>query len=142
MIEYIYSKVEPQKILHMIHRIKSELHHTERKNIVSEENFIQCSFLVLSKGKTFKPHKHITKQKSFKEMIAQESWVVIKGKVKCIFYDINDEILCEKILNQGDASFTLYGGHNYEVLEEGTIVYEYKTGPYEGIEMDKVFIGE
>lgn len=142
MIECVYSQLNPQKLLHMIHRPNEESKNQERKNIVSEENFIQCSFLSLPKGKTFKPHKHITKAKVFEEMIAQESWVVIRGKVKCIFYDTDDTILCEKILNPGDASFTLYGGHNYEVLEDDTIVYEYKTGPYEGVEMDKVFIGE
>ena len=44
------------------------------------------------------------------------------------------------ILEAGDASFTLYGGHTYEILDEGTIVYEYKTGPYEGQALDKTFI--
>ena len=39
-----------------------------------------------------------------------------------------------------DASFTLYGGHNYLFLEDNTIVYEYKTGPYKGQSMDKVFL--
>ena len=48
--------------------------------------------------------------------------------------------LIEEILNQGDASFTLYGGHNYQILEDDTIVYEYKTGPYEGQKLDKTFI--
>ena len=45
-----------------------------------------------------------------------------------------------EILNVGDASFTLEGGHNYEILEDNTLVYEYKTGPYEGQEFDKIFI--
>ena len=31
---------------------------------------------------------------------------------------------------------------NYIILEDDTIVYEYKTGPYEGQEMDKVFLEE
>ena len=43
------------------------------------------------------------------------------------------------ILNAGDSSFTLEGGHTYEILEDDTLVYEYKTGPYEGQEKDKVF---
>lgn len=56
-------------------------------------------------------------------------------------YDIdNKTILATPILEAGDASFTLYGGHTYEILEENTIVYEYKTGPYEGQELDKRFI--
>jgi hypothetical protein len=60
--------------------------------------------------------------------------------VKCIFYDIDDTILTEPILYVGDASFTLEGGHNYVILEEETLVYEYKTGPYEGQKFDKTFI--
>ena len=28
----------------------------------------------------------------------------------------------------------------YEILEENTVVYEYKTGPYTGVENDKVFL--
>jgi cupin fold WbuC family metalloprotein len=110
-----------------------------RKDIVSEENFIQCSALNLEKGKTFKPHKHIWKERT-RNIIAQESWIVIKGSVKCIFYDLDDKILAEPILKTGDASFTLEGGHNYLILEDNTLVYEYKTGPYEGQLMDKKFI--
>lgn len=138
-MEKIYSKKEPGKLLHIIYR-KEDM--TEgRIDIVSEDNFIQCSSLNLKEGKTFKPHRHIWKERT-RNVIAQESWVVIQGKVKCIFYDLDDEILCEPILNVGDASFTLEGGHNYLILEDNTLVYEYKTGPYEGQEFDKIFINE
>ena len=49
-------------------------------------------------------------------------------------------LLATPILKQGDASFTLYGGHTYEILENDTLVYEYKTGPYEGQRLDKEMI--
>lgn len=133
----IFSKVEKDKLLHIINRL-DEI--TTRSEVVPENNFIQCATLKMEKGKTFRPHKHIVKERHYFEQIAQESWVVIKGSVKCIFYDIDDSIIAEEILNQGDASFTLYGGHNYEILEDNTIVYEYKTGPYEGQKLDKTFI--
>ena len=94
----------------------------------------------MPKDKTFPPHRHITKERTYKEQIAQESWVVISGRVKCILYDIDNTIIATPILEAGDASFTLYGGHTYEILEEDTIVYEYKTGPYEGQKLDKEFI--
>jgi len=81
------------------------------------------------------------RERHYEKQIAQESWVVIKGKVQLFFYDIDGTLLRDDlILNAGDASFTLYGGHTYKILEEDTIVYEYKTGPYEGQELDKVFI--
>ena len=136
-MEKIYSKIEPNKLLHVINRI-SDI--KERTILIPDDNFIQCATLKMKKGKTFEPHKHITKDRHYPEQIAQESWVIIKGSVKCIFYDIDDNIIAEPILKEGDASFTLYGGHTYEILEDNTLVYEYKTGPYEGQKLDKVFI--
>tara|TARA_R100001594_G_scaffold115335_3_gene150227 strand:- start:769 stop:1179 length:411 start_codon:yes stop_codon:yes gene_type:complete len=136
-MEKIYSKIEPKKLLHVINRLDDI---KGRHDIIPEEHFIQCATLKMPKDKTFPPHKHITKDRRYPEQIAQESWVVIKGKVKCKFYDIDDTLIAEPILQPGDASFTLYGGHTYEILEEDTIVYEYKTGPYEGQELDKEFI--
>ena len=136
-MEKIYSKIDPNKLLHLIIR-KKEIT-PGRQDIVPEDNFIQCSILNMEKGKTFRPHKHIWKERT-RNTIAQESWVVIQGSVKCIFYDIDNTIIAEPILYPGDASFTLEGGHNYLILEDNTLVYEYKTGPYEGQALDKTFL--
>lgn len=136
-MEKFYSKTEPNKLLHIVNRL-SDI--DNRTDVVPEENFIQCATLKMENGKTFKPHKHIERERTYKNQIAQESWVVIRGRVKCKLYDIDDTLIAEPILEPGDASFTLYGGHNYEILSDDTIVYEYKTGPYEGQSLDKVFI--
>jgi hypothetical protein len=136
-MEKIYSKVEEGKLLHIINRLEEIQGRTE---IVPENNFIQCSTLRMENRKTFPPHKHITKDRHYPEQIAQESWVVIKGSVKCVLYDIDDTIIASPILYAGDASFTLYGGHTYEILEDNTVVYEYKTGPYEGQKLDKTLL--
>jgi len=136
-MEKIYSKIQPDKLLHIINRISEII---DRSDVVPEDNFIQCATLNMPKGKSFPPHKHITKDRHYPKQIAQESWVVIKGKVKCILYDLDDTIIATPILGPGDASFTLEGGHTYKILEENTIVYEYKTGPYEGQKLDKTFI--
>tara|TARA_R100001463_G_scaffold14696_2_gene38534 strand:+ start:6331 stop:6744 length:414 start_codon:yes stop_codon:yes gene_type:complete len=134
-----YSKVKKGLLLHIINRLDDI---QERLDIVPSNNFIQCATLRMKEGKTFKPHKHIKKERVYKEQIAQESWIVIKGSVKCIFYDIDDTVLATAVLEEGDASFTLEGGHTYEILEDNTIVYEYKTGPYEGQHLDKRFLDE
>lgn len=112
-----------------------------RTDIVPEDQFIQCATMKLDEGKKFEPHYHIKKERTYKEQIAQESWIVIRGKVKCYMYDIDNEtVLATPILNPGDASFTLEGAHTYEILEDNTIVYEYKTGPYEGQSLDKRYL--
>jgi hypothetical protein len=136
MKKYIL-KLKKGKLLHIINRLDEINGRTE---MVPEDNFIQCATLKMEKGKTFPPHKHITKERTYPAQIAQEScnW----GSVKCIFYDIDDSIIATPILKAGDASFTLYGGHTYQILEDDTIVYEYKTGPYEGQKLDKVFLNK
>jgi len=135
----IYSKIEPEKLLHII--VRKEDLKPGRTDVVPEEYFIQCEILNMEKDKTFKPHKHIWKERT-RNVITQESWIVIQGSVRCTFYDIDNEIIDEPILYPGDASFTLEGGHTYTILEDNTLVYEYKTGPYEGQELDKTFINE
>ena len=133
----IYSKKNPEKLLHIVYK-KSEIGE-DREDIIPVDNFLQCGVMKMMKGKTFKPHKHIWKNRC-SDIIAQESWVCIKGSVKCIYYDLDDEIIETSILHEGDCSFTLEGGHNYEILENDTIIYEFKTGPYEGQNLDKIFI--
>ena len=134
-MEKIYSKINPNVLLHLVYRL-DEI--DGRTNISPEEEFLQLASLKMNKGQTFKAHKHIIKEKVTN--IAQESWLIISGSVKCIFYDLDDTIIAEPILFPGDCSMTFRGGHNYLILEDDTLVYEYKTGPYLGIEFDKEFL--
>jgi cupin fold WbuC family metalloprotein len=138
MIQY-FSKIDSQKLLHVV--VRKEDLTPGRVEVVPEDNFIQCALLNMEKGKTFKPHRHIFKERT-RNVIAQESWIVIQGSVKCTFYDLDNSVLVEPILNPGDASFTLEGGHTYTILEDNTLVYEYKTGPYEGQALDKIFLND
>lgn len=138
MIKY-YSKINPEKLLHIV--VRKEDLTPGRVEVVPEDHFIQCALLNMEKGKTFRPHKHIFKERT-RNVIAQESWIVVQGKVKCTFYDLDNSILVEPVLEPGDASFTLEGGHTYNILEDNTLVYEYKTGPYEGQALDKTFLDE
>lgn len=133
----IYSKIEPGKLLHIINRKCDR--EVGRTDIVPPDQFIQCASLILDKDVTFRAHKHIERQRE--EMyIPQESWVVISGSVHVKLYDLDDTRIWEAILMPGDISITLAGGHNYIILEDGTEVLEFKTGPYLGQENDKVFI--
>lgn len=134
-MEKIYSKIEPKTLLHLINRLDDI---NGRTDVAPVDEFLQLATLKMQKGQTFKAHKHIVFEKLTN--MAQESWIVVKGSVKCIFYDLDDTIIAEPILNPGDCSMTFRGGHNYLILEDDTIVYEYKTGPYLGQEFDKVFL--
>ena len=131
-----YSNIDKSQLLHIIYRQEDIV--SPRQNITPAEKYLQVASIKMSDGHTFKAHKHIEQIRTTD--IAQESWVVIKGKVKVILYDLDDSILDTPVLNEGDCSITFRAGHNYESLEDDTIVYEFKTGPYQGVEKDKVFL--
>jgi hypothetical protein len=113
----------------------------QREDVAPEDQFIQVSALDLKRGKTFRPHRHIWKDAPRDKVVAQESWCIMKGRVIGHFYDLNDELLDEIELNEGDISLTFEGGHTYTILDDAK-VYEYKTGPYQGVELDKVFLND
>ncbi len=133
----IYSRVNPDVLLHIINRGEDISGRTE---VIAEDQFLQLATLRLPRGQTFRPHQHIWKPSPRDTCIAQESWVVIQGSVKVSLYDTDGEFLMDDVLRRGDASITLQGGHTYEILEDDTVVYEYKTGPYQGQDLDKAFI--
>ena len=133
----IYSRQDPAVLCHMVNRGEDI---QDRTNLSPDSEFLQVSTLRLPRGHTFRPHQHIWKPAPCAEVIAQESWVVIKGSVRVTFYDIDGSFIRHEILRYGDASITWQGGHTYEILEDDTVVYEYKTGPYQGQELDKKFI--
>ncbi len=130
----IYSNINKNKLLHIIY-YKDEMF--ERTNIIPENNFLQLASIKLNKGKTFIPHKHKWNKVEHLKSIAQESWVVISGSVKVDYYDLNNEIIVSHIIKSGDCTVTLEGGHNYTIMEDHTLIYEFKTGPYKGVELDK-----
>ena len=138
-----YSLLDQNKILHIIFRLDDfeRMKIDSRQDIIDVNQFLQLSVMKLEKNKTFKPHYHIWK-KGEDKVIAQESWVVIKGAVKCSFFDIDGKLIAEPTLSEGDCSVTLAGGHTYKILKKNTFVYEFKTGPYKGQDNDKEFLNE
>ena len=136
-IESIFSKKSKDLLLHQLFKPKNKKP-SSRVNISPENESLQVSHIVLNLDQTFKAHKHVIFERNMP--IAQESWVVIKGKVKVFYYDIDDKLLITRDMIPGDCTMTYRGGHNYKSLEENTIVYEFKTGPYFGVEKDKVLL--
>lgn len=137
MIRKIYSLIEPGKLTHIV-IVNNNDDIEGRTDISDPEEPLQLAMLNFDKGKTFFPHKHI--QKNAVTPITQEAWVVLRGKVKAILYDLDNEILEISELNIGDIVITYYGGHNYYILQDNTLVAEFKTGPYRGQKYDKVKI--
>lgn len=133
-----FSKISPDLLLHTIHRKEDFPSKDGRVDLSPKHEYLQLSAVNISQGKKFRPHKHKECNKS--TLITQESWVVIQGIIKVVLYDVDDEIIFEGSLSSGDCLITFRGGHTFESLEDETLLYEFKNGPYFGQEKDKEFI--
>lgn len=134
-MEKIYSRIQPSILLHLIHR--AEDFTDGRLDLVPADNSMQLATISLSKGQTFKAHKHNYSPRI--TYTAQECWVVVKGKVRVFYYDMDDLPLGNFDLLPGDITCTLAASHNYESLEP-SLVYELKAGQYLGQVVDKSFL--
>ena len=136
MPEVIYSKVNKDIALLAINR-RGEISE-DRNDICSENELLQISTKLLKKGTTFKPHKH-NKLERITET-THEAWIVLEGSIGATFWDIDDQVVFETVLSAGDCAVVFKAGHGFEVLEDNTILYEVKNGPYYGQLKDKTFI--
>jgi len=134
----IYSKIEKEVLLLTLVRAKDI--NSNRIDLSPEEEYLQVATKKLPKGMSFRPHKH--KPLVRETYTTQESWVFLSGKVRAKFYDLDDSIILDTEMGAGDCVVVFRAGHAFEVLEEDTIIYEFKNGPYYGIEADKEFIDE
>lgn len=114
-----------------------------RKEVVAGYRFdmsdanenLQVSARKFSAGTKVAPHKHNPLKRN--TIGTQEAWVVIEGRVMAYVYDIDDKFIDAIELHAGDAIVYFRGGHALNVLEDNTIFYEFKNGPYYGYENDK-----
>jgi len=127
-MEKIYSKIEPGNLLHVVGNI----------DVTTEQEALQMAIIKGNTGKRFEAHKHLEVKKE--NNITQESIIVIAGVLKAVFYDLDDTILQEVELLPSDYCMTFRGGHFFEMIEDGTKVFEFKNGPYLGQSNDKAWI--
>ena len=137
----IYSKVRPSMLLHGIFsKTDWDDLRSSRIDLSNPNEFLQIATIEIPKDKEFLAHRHIFHKIEHTEMIAQESWVVVEGKVEVSYFDLDDTLLSKEILSAGELSYTFFGGHSYKGVSEHSKVFEFKSGPYLGQEKDKVFI--
>ena len=95
------------------------------KDNLPDEEFLQISGRKIKNGTKMKPHKHIPIER--KTDITQEAWVFLSGRVRAKFYDLDDSLILDTELGAGDCAIVFKAGHGFEVLEDNTIIYEFKV---------------
>lgn len=100
-----------------------------------ESDYLQVGSWRYEKGRKLPAHIHNYVKREINR--TQECIVVMAGSVKVILYDEDGEFLEEARVNSGEAMALFSGGHGYEIIDDDTIVFEIKNGPYSGPEKDR-----
>jgi hypothetical protein len=99
------------------------------------DEFIQVGTWKYNKGKSLL--KHIHNEVNRIVIRTQEVLFVKRGSLKANIYSLDEELVAELIINEGDTLILLNCGHGYEILEDETQVLEIKNGPYPGADIDR-----
>ncbi len=102
---HIHSAVDPAMLLLVINR--REDISINRTDLSPGDQYLQCATKQLSKGTTFQPHKHNELVRTTD--ITQEAWVFLKGRVAARFWDVDDTLIYETELCEGDAAIVFRG---------------------------------
>ena len=129
----IYSRVDTSQTLAVVGTLDDAT--TSRQDLCDVQDPIQFSIRTLTAGLFVSPHKHLPIQLNTNKRM--EVWILLTGVVQYEIYDLNDELIVQaKLIAPGFALF-FGGGHSLRVLEQESIFFEIKTGPYKGVENDK-----
>ena len=100
-----------------------------------DEEFIQVGTWNYNKGKNLLQHMHNSVERIV--VRTQEVLYIKKGSIKARIYSLDEILVEELIVKEGDTLILLNSGHGYEILEDNTQVLEIKNGPYLGAEVDR-----
>lgn len=131
----IYSKVNNELLL--VVNKKDDIKH-DRTDLSPDDQYLQISTKRLNAATSFKAHKHLPIDRT--TTITQEAWIILEGRIRAFFYDIDNSLIYETDLIAGDCAIVFKAGHSFEVTLDNTVLYEVKNGPYYGQQKDKIFI--
>jgi len=108
---------------------KANVNPEQTSFLTSDESNVQVGYIVYSKGKEIRRHKHIDIQRTIQG--TSEVLIVRKGRCEISIYNDNNELVAQRQLNRSDVVIILAGGHGFK-MNEDTILLEIKQGPYFG----------
>lgn len=103
--------------------------------ITPDEMFVQVGSWWYDKGKVLDKHVHNDFDRVAKR--TQECVYMRRGSMRVTLYTEEKIKLDTFDLYTGELAVFAYGGHGYEILEDGTQVIESKNGPFIDVDTDK-----
>ena len=132
----IYSRVDNETVI--CSYVKRADITDYRTDMSDPSEILQGCARSLKKDIYVKPHYHLPIERTITG--TQEAWIVLEGKIIAGIHDMDNTKLEDVELSNGDIIILYRGGHSLKAVEDNTIFYELKNGPYHGYENDKKFI--
>lgn len=101
----------------------------------NDDEVIQVGTWQYDSGKALMKHIHNEVDRTITR--TNEVLYVVSGKVKAFVYDLEENLVEELMVDEGDTLILLDCGHGYEIMADKTKVIEIKNGPYLGAETDR-----
>lgn len=98
---------------------------------------IQVGLFNYDKKDHLKAHTHIIYDRSANRTC--ETMYVVRGAIRIKILDEKKKVIATRTLKTNDVYCSLWGGHLFDVLENNTMIFEAKNGPYYGVKKDKTF---
>lgn len=134
-ITKVYSVVDPETLLAILYKPISTV---SRVDITDRAAILQVAAIPFEDRIQVPPHIH--KPISRETLGTDEAWVVMSGSILVNIYDLDENLIGSWTLDSGSLALTMKGGHSLTSLQSGTLVYEFKNGPYWGPNVDKIQI--
>lgn len=131
----VYSIVDPETLLALFFKPIST---ASRVDITDRTAILQIAAITLEDKILVPPHIH--KPINRETLGTDEAWVVMAGSILVTIYDLDEKLVGSWTLDSGSLALTMKGGHGLTSLQSGTLVYEFKNGPYWGPSVDKIQI--
>ena len=131
----IFSKIKNSVL---IGKIVKPGNFTSRIDLTENEAILQISAINFNKFQEVKSHKHLPLHRD--TIGTSEIWLVTKGKFHIKLFDIDNSKIGEFKLGLGDLVVFFDGGHSLTAMSKNARILEVKNGPYEGADLDKVYI--
>jgi len=94
------------------------------------ERGLQIQRMCYHEGKTFQLHRHVKRPRKIEH--TEECFVVLQGNLSAKIYNDDKVLIADLILREGDMLVCYRGWHEFKVLEDYTVCFEIKNGPYSG----------
>jgi hypothetical protein len=137
-MDVISSSIEPSKKLHAFYTLL-DFQKGTASFLTGPDHPLQMAVAHFPpKNHTFNgPHKHHHWKREIHT--TSEIFIVHQGALKISCYDLDDSFISSRTLLPGDVYVYFDGGHGVEVMDEKTVFYELRNGPYKDQKTDKEF---